>query len=210
MDIAFSCPICHESLVLDESCIGKRGQCPFCNSVFVFTNALALANRGDEQSKSAERSGAENVSPPYSDHSKDNLVVPVGFWARVVATLVDAIASFLIVLFVAVLAGVVIAALGTVDDARFYGRWIGIVTEWLYAALMESSGVQATLGKLVIGAKVVDASGQRISFGRATGRHFAKYLSALVLGVGYVMVAFDKRKQGLHDMLAGTFVVARH
>ena len=75
--------------------------------------------------------------------------------------------------------------------------------------MMEASDVQATLGKPVIGAKVVDAQGGKLTFGRATGRHFAKYISSILLCVGYVMVAFDERKRGLHDMIAGTFVVAR-
>ena len=76
-------------------------------------------------------------------------------------------------------------------------------------SLMEASDVQATLGKLVIGAKVVDANGEKLTFGRATGRYFAKYISTLLLLVGHVMVAFDERKRGLHDMIAGTCVVSR-
>ena len=69
--------------------------------------------------------------------------------------------------------------------------------------------MQATLGKLAIGAKITDAEGKKISFGRATGRHFAKYLSTFLLCVGYIMVAFDDRKRGLHDMIAGTYVLSR-
>jgi uncharacterized RDD family membrane protein YckC len=71
---------------------------------------------------------------------------------------------------------------------------------------MESSSYQATLGKMVCGMKVTDLSGNRISFERATGRHFAKYLSGLILCIGYIMVGFTERKQGLHDLLAGTLV----
>jgi uncharacterized RDD family membrane protein YckC len=77
---------------------------------------------------------------------------------------------------------------------------------WLYEALMESSSYQATLGKMIFGMKVTDLSGNRISFERATGRHFAKYLSGMILGIGYIMVGLTERKQGLHDLLAGTLV----
>jgi len=77
---------------------------------------------------------------------------------------------------------------------------------WLYEAFMESSSYQATLGKMIFGMKVTDLNGNRISFGRATGRHFAKWLSAMILGIGYIMVGFTERKQGLHDLLAGTLV----
>ncbi|MGA9497765.1 MAG: RDD family protein, partial [Terriglobales bacterium] len=81
-----------------------------------------------------------------------------------------------------------------------------IFSSWLYEAFMESSSYQATLGKMIFGMKVTDLYGNRISFGRATGRHFAKWLSGMILGIGYIMVAFTERKQGLHDLLAGTLV----
>jgi uncharacterized RDD family membrane protein YckC len=81
------------------------------------------------------------------------------------------------------------------------------VVSRLYAALMESSSKQATLGKMALGVRVTDLDGNRIGFGKATGRHFAKILSALILGIGFLMVAFTQRKQGLHDMLAGTLVM---
>jgi uncharacterized RDD family membrane protein YckC len=77
---------------------------------------------------------------------------------------------------------------------------------WLYEAFMLSSPYQATLGKMIFGMRVTDIYGNRISFARATGRHFAKWLSGMILGIGYFMVAFTERKQGLHDVLAGTLV----
>src|SRR6266849_153843 len=81
-----------------------------------------------------------------------------------------------------------------------------IFGSWLYEAFMESSSYQATLGKMIFGMKVTDLNGNRISFERATGRHFAKWLSAMILGIGYIMVGFTERKQGLHDLIAGTLV----
>ena len=78
-----------------------------------------------------------------------------------------------------------------------------------YFTLLESSGMQATVGKLLLGIKVVDLSGKRISFARATVRFFAKILSGQVLLIGYFMAAFSQRKQTLHDLLAGTLVVTK-
>jgi len=72
---------------------------------------------------------------------------------------------------------------------------------------MLASEKQATLGKMAMGLIVTDDNNQRLTFGRATGRHFAKYLSGLALGIGFVMAAFTERKQALHDMIAGTLVV---
>ena len=71
---------------------------------------------------------------------------------------------------------------------------------------MLSSSYQATLGKMIFGMKVTDLSGNRLSFAHATGRHFAKWISSLTLCIGYIMVGFTERKQGLHDMIAGTLV----
>jgi uncharacterized RDD family membrane protein YckC len=62
------------------------------------------------------------------------------------------------------------------------------------------------VGKKVVRLKVTDEAGNRISFARATARFFGKILSHMIMDVGFVMVAFTDRKQGLHDMIAGTLV----
>ena len=81
-----------------------------------------------------------------------------------------------------------------------------VFASWLYEAFMESSSYQATLGKMICGLKVTDLYGNRISFERATGRHFAKWISVAILWIGFIMVGFTERKQGLHDLIAGTLV----
>ena len=86
---------------------------------------------------------------------------------------------------------------------------LGFLIYWLYASLMESSTLQATLGKLFFGIQVTDTLGERISLLRATGRHFAKYLSMCIFAVGFLMVAFTRRKQALHDMVAECLVVRK-
>ena len=60
---------------------------------------------------------------------------------------------------------------------------------------------------MAVGIKVTDLHGNRIGFGRASGRYFGKFISAMIIGIGYVMAAFTKRKQGLHDMMAGCLVI---
>ncbi|BAU27789.1 putative RDD family membrane protein YckC [Aneurinibacillus soli] len=80
------------------------------------------------------------------------------------------------------------------------------VVTWLYFTLMESSKKQATFGKRALGIKVATLNGDRISFGRATGRYFGKILSGIFC-IGYIMVAFTEKKQGLHDMMSGCLVV---
>lgn len=72
---------------------------------------------------------------------------------------------------------------------------------------MESSKYQATVGKIVMGIKVVNKNGQGLDFSKAMLRNLSKILSAIIMGIGYIMIIFDDRKQGLHDKIADTFVV---
>ena len=78
-----------------------------------------------------------------------------------------------------------------------------------YYSVMESSKLQATVGKLALGIKVVDAHGQRLSYLHALGRWVAASLSYFTLYIGFLMAGFTKHKQALHDLVANTHVVDR-
>jgi uncharacterized RDD family membrane protein YckC len=150
-----------------------------------------------------------------------------GFWKRVGAYILDAIILYIPQLLIQKAFGVD-AAKETLQQAalnaggdmqlvlaaqhQFYAAiWpamlLGFVLGWLYFALCESSAWQATLGKLALGIRVTDLQGHRISFPRALGRYPAKMLSGIILGIGFLMVAWTQRKQGLHDMIVGTLVL---
>jgi len=90
------------------------------------------------------------------------------------------------------------------NDSYTYFAW---ATAFFYFVLLESSFLQGTFGKVLYKMKVVNADGGRLSILNAIGRFFAKFLSALILGIGFFMIAFTKNKQGLHDKLAKTYVV---
>ena len=119
-----------------------------------------------------------------------------GFWIRFAAFFIDW-------MLVSVAMGIVILLTSGV------GLLLGLVVPWLYEALMLSGENQATLGKMALGVGVTDLDGQRLTFARATGRHFAKYLSGLVMGIGFVIAAFTPKKQALHDLIAGTVAVLK-
>ena len=130
------------------------------------------------------------------------------FWIRVGASLIDHIiilGSFLLLLFIAALSALMPPLKVLLSILIWLLSFIG---PWLYHALFESSEMQATPGKKAVGIKVTDLQGNRISFGRATGRHFAEWITGMTLFIGYVMVAFTEKRQSLHDMIAGTVVVA--
>jgi uncharacterized RDD family membrane protein YckC len=84
-----------------------------------------------------------------------------------------------------------------------------IIIPWIYFAFLESSKNQATLGKIIARIVVTDMHGSRITFARATIRHFSKFLSFILLFTGFFSIIFTKYSQGLHDMIAACLVYYR-
>ena len=141
-----------------------------------------------------------------------------GFGARFGAAFLDGILLLIVQFAIGFALGIVVAipmAAGGANPTAIartlqpFTTLLGIIIGWLYYALFESSAKQATLGKQAVGIVVTDLNGNRIGFGRASGRFFAKYISALILFIGYIMAAFTEKKQALHDIIAGTLVVKR-
>ena len=103
------------------------------------------------------------------------------------------------------------------DSMQFAQAWplhapgwpslIALLLPVAYFALLESSRWQATVGKRVCHLRVTRPDGRRISLPRAVGRHLGKFVSAFILGIGFLMIAWTRRKQGLHDLMADTLVV---
>lgn len=132
-----------------------------------------------------------------------------GFWVRFVAYLIDNVVLTLLSLGLGLAVGI-IGAVVAKDSPALIGiiaQLLAIVLFVAYYAGMESSEKQATFGKQIMGLKVTDLRGRRISFGKATGRFFCKILSGIILAIGFIMAAFTEKKQALHDMLAGTLVM---
>lgn len=150
-----------------------------------------------------------------------------GFWKRVAAYILDAIILYFPQLLIQKAFGVDAAkqalqqaiingagdphAMLAAQQQFYASMWpailMGLVMGWLYFAICESSAWQASIGKLALGIRVTDLDGNRIGFGRALGRYAAKFLSGLILGIGFLMVAWTQRKQGLHDMIGSTLVL---
>jgi uncharacterized RDD family membrane protein YckC len=142
-------------------------------------------------------------------------IIYAGLWLRLAAALIDLVAIFVpacvICFIVVVTIKLVTAAMGRESSALVLivlPLVVGIAT-WLYFAIMESSSWQATLGKKSLGLYVSDMTGHRLTFRRATWRTFAKCISSLTAGFGFVLCAFTKKKQALHDVVANCMVL-RH
>lgn len=159
------------------------------------------------------------------------VVAYAGFWLRVVAHLLDGLIIGVPVMILLVIIFLSTGAAGAIfknfpdgppDEAA--GAALGIaffsaiavfavlavIGSWLYYAGFESSSWQATPGKKVLNLYVTDLTGARVSFGRSTGRYFAKFVTQLIpLGIGYALAGLTERKQALHDMIASTLVLRR-
>lgn len=150
-----------------------------------------------------------------------------GFWLRVVAYIIDLAIVFLGFI---LLIGIAAAIIGT-GFFRGVGQdvtgaesafapalitlvlmfaFVCVAARWIYYAWFESSGYQATPGKLALGLFVTDMQGRRITFARASGRYFGKIITGLIpLFIGYIMAGFTEKKQALHDMIASCLVLRR-
>ena len=162
-----------------------------------------------QQSSTVTGNAYINRQPARSIAPSHDISVYGGFWIRVGATIIDGLVLFLPLTFVSALLYAITMPTDEIDVLRTDAihMIISLIAWWIYSAVLHSSVWQATVGKKALGLKVVDEYGDRISFARATGRHFSEYVSSLFLGIGYLMVAWTRRKQGLHDMMAGTYVV---
>lgn len=125
-----------------------------------------------------------------------------GFWIRLGAYLIDALLLGVINVVISFLYLGSYSIYQSNTELSVASFLIGV----LYCTLMESSERQGTLGKIALGLKVGDEYGNKISFANALGRYFAKFISAIILGIGFLMIAWDDKKQGLHDKIASTYV----
>jgi uncharacterized RDD family membrane protein YckC len=155
-------------------------------------------------------------------------VTYAGFWLRVLAYIIDVIILGIFAIPILIGAAMLMGIGGMLEniphnqDPFLNGMppafilffmlcgGLGLFGTWLYFALLESSEWQGTAGKKVLGLIVTDMNGQRISFMRATGRHFSKIVTSLIpLCIGYIMAGFTEKRQALHDMIASCLVLRR-
>lgn len=132
-----------------------------------------------------------------------------GFWRRFAALILDGIIISIAtsVFTYGIIGGIFRVGGGGREVAYDLFR---LAATWLYFTFMEASSNQATVGKMALGIIVTDLNGQRITWGRANARFWSKIISYVTLLIGFIMAGFTQKKQGLHDMIAGTLVVRKN
>lgn len=135
------------------------------------------------------------------------------FWWRLLAYLID--------YFVATIIGAMFIVVYFVIREITGHRYVKNATEtnWLnlfsvlvfmlYNVFFESSRLRGGVGKVACKLSVVDIKGERVTFAKALGRNFAKILSAMVIGMGFLNVLWNSKRQGWHDELARAYVIRR-
>lgn len=114
-----------------------------------------------------------------------------GFWFRFIAGFID----FIVLLLIGIILGFLSGPFSVI---------LNFFISWFYFVLLQSSDKRGTFGMRLCGIKIHDEQLNRLGFWRLTGRYFATWLSALIIFIGFFMIGFTKRKQGLHDFIART------
>jgi len=164
----------------------------------------ALPNPAAAAPQPVQRPRAQNLSAEAQPKA--------GFWIRFVAYFIDAALVFIVQLVLGFLLGLI---LGMTTNMTNEGQTaLSIVSGLLGAAISFAYGVffigycGQTPGKMALRIKVIRTNGTDMTYGRAVLREIlGKFVSGILLGIGYLMVAFDSQKQGLHDKIADTYVI---
>ncbi|HEY6127500.1 MAG TPA: RDD family protein [Candidatus Acidoferrum sp.] len=197
--------------------------CPACGAAMISSTPPSPGLPGTAATGSASpAAAAEAVSPHWLPPTNRAYA---GFWLRVVGCLIDGLilgaifGAICIPIFLLTGLGAAFESLvrnHQPDPAEIFSFvWsillvasLSIVAGWLYYAYFESSDWQGTVGKKAMSLVVTDLQGGRISFGRASGRYFSRFITKLIpFGIGYILAGVTEKKQALHDMIASCLVL---
>jgi uncharacterized RDD family membrane protein YckC len=133
-----------------------------------------------------------------------------GFWVRVAASIIDTIILYMANIPIGFLSPFMIERWKTSPSYFFIIQGNIMLFGFIISAAYEIFLIGkygATVGKMVFHLRVVTADRKQLTYLRSLGRHFAKFISSIICGIGYIMIAFDKEKRGLHDYICQTRVI---
>lgn len=130
-----------------------------------------------------------------------------GFWIRLLALIID---SIIMLIVFALPTSFIYGQVYWEGNEMIYGFWDLLLNYILPVVLTIFFWVKylGTPGKMLLKLRVVDEkTGDKLSVGKAIGRYFAYIPAAIPLFLGFFWIGWAKRKQGWHDLLAGSVVV---
>lgn len=198
------CPACGKRVPGDVGV--PLAACASCGSAFP---AGEMARFGDQ-------AVCAGCKPDFVRRLKEGGAVPGvavfgGFWIRTAAKIIDSMVLWLANTVLITLPSTLLIGAGGGDNL---GAVLGFIAQ-ITLSLVLSAGYEiwflanrgATPGKMALGLKVVRADMSPLTYGRATGRFFAQFVSALTLYFGYFMAGWDPQKRALHDRICDTRVI---
>lgn len=139
------------------------------------------------------------ASPSYATPAAVGTGERAGFWPRVGAILIDGI--------VVSIAQILIGGIVGLVAGEVVGGLLGVVAAIAYFVVLHAAPRQATLGKQLLGLRLMRDDGRPVGHGLALGRYFATMLSGLPFGIGFLLPLFRDDRKTLHDMVCGTHVI---
>lgn len=229
--VKVNCPKCNEAFTFDKSiqvagsspAPAEQITCPACGLIqetgdscggcgidYAKFRSRQLETLQEKSSKDDLNSNLASLRRKAIDQAPE--VKPkAGFWIRVVASVLDSlllsIVQFILTMSISLLVGFMGIAAGE-DPAINMVIWLFGMTISLGYAVFFTGYCGQTPGKMAVRVKVIRTDGHPLTYGRAAKREIlGKFVSSILLGIGYIMVAFDNQKQGLHDKIANTYVI---
>ncbi|MDX2493437.1 MAG: RDD family protein [Desulfuromusa sp.] len=207
------CPHCGFSKQVDPEQMPPdtvRVNCPKCKQGFPLQQQVQEPASQPEVVATGYQSGTNETK--MSAQAEMDALPKAGFWMRLVATFIDAFIVFVLQFLLGSLLAVAGVATGggsegSVGNMAILIQLFGFVLSIVYYVFFTGYCGQ-TPGKMALRIKVIRRDGAALSYGRAAFREVpAKFISGIIFGIGYLMVAFDDQKQGLHDRMADTYVI---
>jgi predicted Zn finger-like uncharacterized protein len=193
-----SCPACG---LLQE----KKDRCGGCGVIFAKIKEKQKSHSEDIMNGNLADLRRNALDKRPQDQPK------AGFWIRVVSYLLDSVLLGVVQLVLSLLIGLAIGMMGIAaegDPAINTVIWLFGVSLSISYAVFFIGYCGQTPGKMALRIKVIRTDGSPLTYGRAARREvLGKFISSILLGIGYLMVAFDSKKQGLHDKISDTYVI---
>ncbi len=205
------CPYCNFTREIEDAALPAEPAqvtCPTCGGVFPFEPKpnTPLPHEAPAFKAPAFETAAHTE---YAHLNSGSAAPPAGFWVRAVAALLDSMITALLQFSMVFALNTITELSGTssLPAVQILTMLFGTMAGLFYYVFFTGYSGQ-TPGKMMLRLKVVRLDNASVNYGQAFLREtIGKFISSIILGIGYLMVALRTDKRGLHDLIADTKVI---